>query len=88
MGTFMLTYTDGRPGPAAPPGGVQDQIVIATSTCLVLGKGIAPTTEEIAAAYGIDEGKRTGVVVKISGYHGYAANSIWEKLKSWEALSP
>ena len=87
MESFMVAYTDGKPVPAAAPNGVQDQIAVAAQTCLALGKGIAPTSEEIATAYDIDEGKRTGVVVKISGYHGYATNSIWEKLRSWEALT-
>ena len=83
----MVTFTDGSPVPSSPPPGVRDHIVIATTTCLALGKGDAPTSTEIAEAYGIDEGKRTGVVVRVGGYHGYAANNIWEKLKSWDALS-
>ena len=87
MDIFMVTFTDGKAAPSSPPAGVRDHITIATPTCLALGKGVAPTSNEIAAAYEIDEGKRTGVVVRVGGYHGYAANSIWEKLKSWEALT-
>ena len=88
MEAFMVAFTDGRPVPGMAPEGVQDQVEVASGTCLALGAGVAPTTADIAKAYGIDENSRTGVVVRIGGYHGYAANSIWEKLRSWEARTP
>ena len=88
MEVFIVAYTDNKPVPTAPPQGVRDHIAIANITCLALGEGVAPTSTDIARAYGIHEGgQRTGVVVKVGGYHGYAANNIWEKLRSWEALS-
>lgn len=82
-----MAYTDGAPVPSEPPPGVHDHVAVANTTCLALGEGVAPTSTEIATAYRIGAGQRTGVVVKVGGYHGYAAQNIWEKLRSWEALS-
>ena len=75
--------------PTTQPEGVADYVRLADNACLVLGKGIAPTTSEIATALDIGEGfDNTGIVAKVETYYGYDESSIWEKLRAWETRSP
>ena len=75
--------------PATQPEGVADYIRISDNACLVLGKGIAPTTSEVAKALDIGEAsEKTGIVVKAETYYGYDDQSIWEKLQTWANRTP
>ena len=75
--------------PATQPEGVADYVRLADNACLVLGKGIAPTTSEIAMALDIGEAsENTGIVAKVGTYYGYDESSIWEKLRTWAARTP
>lgn len=75
--------------PDSKPNGVDDYIRLSEKACLVLGRGIAPTTAEVAEALNLGQStKTTCVVVKVSTYFGYEDQSIWEKLETWRQRSP
>ncbi len=90
MNVFLVVTTgESHQVPATKPEGVADYIRLADNACLVLGKGIAPTTSEIAATLEIGEApEKTGIVARVGNYHGYDDSSIWEKLTIWAARTP
>ena len=70
--------------PHDPPDGVADLLRLSDFSCVVAMQGVAPTTSDVAGAFGIgSEGGRMGLVCTLNAYYGFADGKIWEKLKTW-----
>ena len=72
--------------PKEAPADFADYLRVSDKACLVLAKGVAPTTKDVSEAMGIGPPPNgvMGVAVSVDAYYGYETPTIWEKLKKWE----